>query len=110
MQIEQPGTKRSDDNISELIFKWRNDFIKVFLDERKIKDHFQQHFKLAELSKIKIEFIKRDIKLLLNSPINQELYLSIFSDLKKNDTEGLKPEHETVFRQEINALLKRYVY
>jgi len=109
MEIQQI-VKESSDNNSEFVFKLRNDFVKIFLDERYLREHFQENFKLAELSKIKIEFIKKDLKALLSSSIDEELYLSIISAIRKNDPAGLKPEHETIFLKQINSLLKKYIY
>jgi hypothetical protein len=110
MEIQQPFTRESGDNNSEFVFKLRNDFIKIFLDERYLQEHFQKNFKLAELSKVKIEFIKRDLKMLLTSSIDEELYLSIIAEIKNNDPNELKPAHESIFLGQVNSLLKKYIY
>ena len=55
-------THWSEENSVDLIQKLRNDLLKDFLDERFLKEYIAHQFNIRELSNIKVEFIKKDLK------------------------------------------------
>jgi hypothetical protein len=110
MEINTVKTQWTDERIIDLIRKLRNDLIKDFLDERHLKDYLQNQFRIRELSTIKIEFIKRDLKELLISPVNLDHYEPVISQIKTSDSAAIAESNEQLFYKEVEAILKRYIY
>ena len=103
-------TKWSDENIIDLVRKVRNDLIKDFLDERFLSQYINLNYKVANLSQVKIEFIKTNLKELLISPVNIAHYQTIIADIRENDSASLSEGNDALFYKEIEMILKRYIY
>jgi hypothetical protein len=98
-------------DIVDVIRRLRNDLIKDFLDERNLVLYLSEQFRVMELSAIKVEFIKKDLKGLLIAPVDIEWYKAIIDDYKSNGSASLTTEgHEKLFYKEIEAIIKRHVY
>ncbi|HEY9046068.1 MAG TPA: hypothetical protein VIN08_09235 [Ohtaekwangia sp.] len=104
------STKWSDENIIDIIRKVRNDLIKDFLDERYLKDYIQNRYGLRDLSAVKIEFIKRDLKEFLIAPVNTSHYKPIVDQIKENNSASLSEGKEELFYTEVEYILKNYIY
>jgi hypothetical protein len=103
-------THWSEENSVTLIQKLRNDLLKDFLDERFLKEYIDHHFNVRELSNIKIEFIKKDLKELYAAPIDMAHYDPLLINLKETDSAALENGNDQLFYSEIDKVLKRYVY
>jgi hypothetical protein len=88
----------------------RNDLIKDFLDERYLKEYMDTHYRIRELSNIKIEFIKKDLKELLISPVNLSHYEPLISQIRDTDSAALTEHNEQLFYRELENLFKRHIY
>lgn len=110
---EQPAatfaTSQSVD-IIDLIRKLRNDLIKDFLDERNLIAYLSEQFRVMELSAIKVEFIKRDLKNLLIAPVDINWYKPIIDDYQTTGSASLSEGNEKLFYKEIETVLKNYIY
>lgn len=110
MSIHEVNTQWTDERILELVRKLRNDLIKDFLDERHLKEYVANQFRVNELSNIKVEFIKKDLKELLISPVNTNHYQELIVQIRETDTAGLAETHEALFYKELEYIFKRYMY
>ena len=110
METNIISTRWSDENIIDLVRKLRNDLIKDFLDERLLSEYVSKHFRIHELSNVKIELIKRDLKELLISPVNTRHYEPIISQIHETDSASLTESNEQLFYKELESLLKRHLY
>jgi hypothetical protein len=110
MEINTAKTQWTDERIIDLIRKLRNDLIKDFLDERHLKEYLDQQFRIRDLSIIKVEFIKRDLKELLISPVNVNHYESVINQIKTTDSAAITESNEQFFYKEVETILKRYIY
>ncbi|MBT1706503.1 hypothetical protein [Chryseosolibacter indicus] len=110
METNILNTKWTDHDILDLVRKLRNDLIKDFLDERFLKEYISSNFRIRELSNAKIEFIKKDLKELLLSPVNTLHYENLINQIKTTDSAALTETNEHLFYKEIEVLLKRYMY
>ena len=110
MSLNQVNTQWTDERILELVRKLRNDLIKDFLDERHLKDYLSNQFRVNDLSHIKIEFIKKDLKELLISPVNTNHYQGLIEQIRETDSAGLAETNETLFYKELEYIFKRYMY
>lgn len=110
MEIKTVNTQWTDEGIIDIVRKLRNDLIKDFLDERHLKDHLSHHFGVHELNNLKIEFIKKDLKELLISPVNINHYHSLITHIRTTDSAALPEVNEQLFYKELEVVFKRYIY
>jgi hypothetical protein len=110
METNIINTRWTDESILDLVRKLRNDLIKDFLDERFLKQYIDEHFRIRELSNVKIEFIKKDLKELLISPVNTKHYETLISQIRTTDSAALTETNEKLFYKELEALFKRYLF
>jgi hypothetical protein len=108
MHVEQ--IRWTDRNIIDLIRKLRNDLIKDFLDERYMKEYIADKYNLRELAAIRIEFIKQDLKGLLIAPVDVLHYKSLIKLIRETDTASLSEGNDSLFFNEIDAILKRHLF
>ncbi len=110
MSLHEVNTQWTEDRILDLVRKLRNDLIKDFLDERHLKAYLANQFRVNELSNIKIEFIKKDLKELLISPVNTNHYQSLIDQIRETDTAGISETNEPLFYKELEVIFKRYMF
>lgn len=110
MELNTVDTQWTDERIIDLVRKLRNDLIKDFLDERHLKDYVDQQFRIRDLNAVKIEFIKKDLKELMISPVNLSHYGPLIDQIRLTDSAALTEVNETLFYKEVEAILKRYLY
>ena len=110
MSINEVNTQWTEDRILELVRKLRNDLIKDFLDERHLKEYLSNNFRVHDLSNIKVEFIKKDLKELLISPVNTNHYQSLIEQIRETDSAGLTESNEPLFYKELELIFKRYIF
>ena len=103
-------TKTESIDIVSVIQKLRNDLIKDFLDERTLVAYLSQQYKIMELSSVKVEFIKADLKRLLSAPIDLDWYKPILDDFKTTGSAALSEGNEKLFYKEIEGVLKKFIY
>ena len=110
MEANTLQTQWTDEGIIDLVRKLRNDLIKDFLDERHLKEYIALNFRVLEISNLKIEFIKRDLKELLISPVDTRHYEALIDQIRNTDSAALTEHNEKLFYREIETLLKKYMY
>lgn len=110
MEFNTVDTQWTDERIIDLVRKLRNDLIKDFLDERHLKDYVDQQFRVRDLTPVKIEFIKKDLKELMISPVNLTHYAPLINQIRLTDSAALTEINEKLFYKEVESLIKRYLY
>ncbi|HEY0742417.1 MAG TPA: hypothetical protein VGD40_13175 [Chryseosolibacter sp.] len=110
MELKTVDTQWTDERIIDLVRKLRNDLIKDFLDERHLKDYVDQQFRVRDLSPVKIEFIKKDLKELMISPVNLEHYGPLINQIRLTDSAALTEVNDKLFYKEVEGVVKRYLY
>ena len=100
----------TEENSVDLIRKLRNDLLKDFLDERYLKEYISIHYHVRELSNVKIEFIKKELKELLQAPLDMGHYEAILTNLRETDSASLGEGNDQLFYADIEKVLKRYIY
>lgn len=103
------ATQESVD-VLQLITSLRNDLIKDFLDERNLLTYLATNYKITELSPVKIEFIKADLKRLLATTVDIVWYQPILEEFKATGTVALTDGNEKLFYKEIEGVLKKNMY
>jgi hypothetical protein len=97
-------------NPNDLVLKLRNDLIKDFLDERNLITYLSKEFRMMEVSRVKVEFIKRDLKLLLQTPLDEARYNELLGTISETGSAALSQGNEKLFYKEIEGILKKYIY
>lgn len=104
------STSQSFLNPSELVLKLRNDLIKDFLDERNLIEYLSKEFRMMDVSRVKVEFIKRDLKLLIQTPLDSDRYRDVLEAIAETGSASLSQGNEKIFYKEIEGILKKYIY
>jgi hypothetical protein len=110
MELNTVDTQWTDERIIDLVRKLRNDLIKDFLDERHLKDYVDQQYRIRDLSAVKVEFIKKDLKELMIAPVNISHYGPLINQIRLTDSAALSETNEQLFYREVESILKRYLY
>jgi len=112
--MSNPNTFSTTENeatdIVDVIRKLRNDLIKDFLDERTLAAYVADQYKIADLSPIKVEFIKGELKKMLIAPVDVAWYKPILDDFQATGSAALSEGNEKLFYKEIENMLKRFIY
>jgi hypothetical protein len=103
-------TQAESIDIVSVVQKLRNDLIKDFLDEHTLIAYLSEQYKIMELSSVKVEFIKAELKRLLTAPIDQDWYKPILDDFKTTGSAALSEGNEKLFYREIEGVLKKFIY
>jgi hypothetical protein len=103
-------TNWSDETIVDLVRKVRNDLIKDFLDDRYLLEYLGSRFRIHELSRLKTEFIRNDLKELLITPVNIAHYEPLIRQIRETDSASISAGNENLFYREIESILKKYIY
>lgn len=112
--MSNPNTFSTTENemtdIVDVIRKQRNDLIKDFLDERALSSYVAEHYKISDLSPVKVEFIKGELKKMLIAPVDVAWYKAIIDDFHTTGSASVSEENERLFYKEIENMLKRFIY
>jgi hypothetical protein len=112
--MNNPNTFSTTDDeatdIVDVIRKLRNDLIKDFLDERTLAAYVADQYKITDLSPVKVEFIKGELKKMLIAPVDVTWYKPILDDFQATGSAALSEGNEKLFYKEIENMLKRFIY
>lgn len=95
--------------VLDMIKRHRNDVIKDFLNYPRLINYLAKRYQRYELTSAKVEFILKDLKQLLDSPLNRKHYIALIRQLQKNHITPITYEHETLFYKELDNVLIRYI-
>lgn len=113
VQTNNYGEVKLSDNevdIVELIKKLRNDLIRDFLDERVLKEYVQTKYHHSDLNSIKLEFIRKDLKELYASPINDAHYKPLIEEIQNHERTSLVEGNEQLFYRDIESIFEKYIF
>lgn len=100
----------SEMDIVELIKKLRNDLIRDFLDERFLKEYVQTKYHHSDLSTVKLEFIRKDLKELYSSPVNTAHYKPLIEEIQSHERTSLAEGNEQLFYRDIESIFEKYIF
>ena len=101
--------KVSDEHRIYLIHKLRNDLINRFLEEETLCVYFNEHFKYR-LNDLRVEFIKKELRDLLISPVDLVHYATLLIEMKQAGTASLTNKNENLFYDELDSIFKKYTH
>lgn len=109
MSDAQKEIKLSIQKVIDLIRTVRNDLIKDFLDDQVIQSFFIERYN-KELSKVRMEFLKKDLKELLISPVDLVHYATLINQIRETDSASLSQGNQEIFYKEMESIFKKYDY
>jgi hypothetical protein len=96
-------------DVVELILKLRNDLIRDFLDERFLKKYVQTKYHHSDISQIKLEFIRKDLKGLYLSPVNTKHYTPLIEEIQSHENISLVG-NEQLFYRDVESIFEKYIF
>ena len=101
--------KISTERIIDLVREVRNGLIRDFLQDENLKSYFAEQYN-KDLSQIKLEFLKRDLKELLNSPVDLPHYALLIKQMQELNTASIASSNHELFYKELEGIFKKYNY
>ena len=105
----QEAVTLSVEKVIDLVRQLRNELIKEFLIDANLKSYFLKEYK-KEVSAIKLEFAKRDLKELLISPVDLSHYAALIKQIRESNSASLAEGNQELFYREIETIFKKYNY
>lgn len=105
-------THWSTEEVIDLVRQKRNTLVKLYLEDEAVEACFKNVYGAESVSKIKIEFLKRDMRELLLAPVDLAYYSALILVLKdSHDSEVLNaPQFERLFAGQIETIFKKYIF
>jgi hypothetical protein len=106
---ETQTEKLSVEKAIDLVRQVRNDLIKDFLVNDNAEKYFIERYH-KPLSKIKLEFLRRDLSELLISPVDLVHYSSLIKDIRETNSANLSSGNNQLFYRELELIFDKYQY
>lgn len=105
----QTENKISTERIIDLVREVRNGLVRDFLLDENLKSYFREQYK-KDLSQIKLEFLKRDLRELMASPVDLPHYALLIKQMQEVNTASITSSNHTLFYKELERIFKKYNY
>jgi hypothetical protein len=109
IESSQETINLSVEKVVDLIRQLRNQLVKDFLTDDNVRAYFQKEYQ-RELSDVKLEFLKRDLKELLISPVDLSHYASLIKQIRESNSASLAEGNQELFYKQIESIFKKYNY
>jgi hypothetical protein len=103
-------TTWSQEHTLEIVRNLRNDLIKDFLDERNLITYFSERFNMRDLTRVKIEFMKKDLKQMMVDPVDISHYKELINQINETCSASITEKYEGLFLKDVEKVLKKYNY
>jgi hypothetical protein len=101
--------KISTERIIDLVREVRNGLIRDFLQDETISTYFREQYN-KELSQIKLEFLKRDLKELMTSAVDLPHYALLIKQMQELNSASITSSNHELFYKELEGIFKKYNY
>jgi hypothetical protein len=105
----ESGTTLSTEKIIDIVRTVRNDLIKELLKDDRYETYFTSQFN-KPLSKVKKEFIRRELKELLIHPIDLVHYSKLINQIKETNSVSVSEQSHKLFYDEFDIVFKKYTF
>lgn len=99
----------SVEKIIDVIRSFRNDLIKEHLQDERLLHYYKEKFR-KELTNVKKEFLKRDLKELLIAPVDLAHYSKLITQLKETNSVSLSEKSNAFFYEELDRIFDKYSF
>lgn len=101
--------KLSMERIIDLVREVRNGLILDFLQAGALKKYFQEQYS-KDLTPVKEEFLRRDLKSLEGSPVDLSHYALLIKQIQEINTASIESSNYQLFYRELESIFKKYNY
>ena len=105
----QTENKISTERIIDLVREVRNGLIRDFSSDENLTSYFREQYN-KELSQIKLEFLKRDLKELMGSPVDLPHYALLIKQMQELNSASITGSNHELFYKELERIFKKYNY
>jgi hypothetical protein len=102
--------KLSDTQRIEHIRTLRNSLINDFLNDATLIDYFSRQFNNITLNTRRIEFIKKELRDLVNAPVDLVHYAPVLLEMKQKGAASIAEKYEKLFYAELEKIFARYTF
>jgi len=102
--------KLSEDAIIAIIRDVRNDLIKDYLDERNLREYFASRYNVQDLTNVKVEFIKKDLREYLTAPVSADHYQPIIDRVRESGSAALTEGNDQLFYKDLESIFRNYTF
>ncbi|MBT1702182.1 hypothetical protein [Chryseosolibacter indicus] len=106
---EKDSVILSVEKIIDLVRSTRNDLIKEYLKDEVLMFSYKQKYG-KEVTTVKKEFLKRDLKDLLISPVDLVHYSKLITHIKETNIPVLSEKEKELFYSEIDMIFQKYSF
>jgi hypothetical protein len=99
----------SVEKIIDLIRSVRNELIKEYLKDEHLISYFREQFN-KELTTVKKEFLKRELKELLIAPVDLVHYAGLINQMRETNTASITEKNNELFYKELDLIVKKYAF
>ncbi|MBT1697012.1 hypothetical protein KK083_09015 [Fulvivirgaceae bacterium PWU4] len=103
----QNETNLSIEKIIDLIRNFRNDLVKDLLKADSFEKYFTENLN-KELSPVKKQFIRKELKELLILPVDLVHYAKLITHLRAINSASITDENKKFFYDEVETIFKKY--
>jgi hypothetical protein len=107
IEPEKDSISLSVEKIIDLIRSLRNELIKEFLKDESLLEYYHKHFK-KKLSIVKKEFIKRELRELLISPVDLVHYAGLINHIKETSSASIGEKDSEYFYSDLKRIIAKY--
>jgi hypothetical protein len=108
-EFNQTTQNISTEKIIDLIRNLRNDLVKEYLQDDALDGYLERTYN-KKISPIKKEFLKRDLKELLISPVDLVHYSRLITQIKDTGVASLSLGNSDLFYKDLDKILSKYLY
>lgn len=95
--------------VIDLIRKIRNDLIKDLLDEHALRAYVASHFNVRELTGIKLELLRQELREVLIQPVDVTHYRDLIDQIHTTGIASLSRGNEGLFYEDVERVVRNYV-
>lgn len=99
----------SVENIIDVIRSVRNDLVKEHLQDERLSHYYKEKFR-KDLTNVKKEFLKRDLKELLIAPVDLAHYSKLITQLKETNSTTPAEKDNAFFYDELDKIFRKYSF
>jgi len=96
--------------VIEIIRDLRNHLLNEFLNEERINHFFKEYYQIAPLSKVRMEFLKKDLRELQKSSLNLIHYSGLIRQIKETNSARLTSGMDALFYNELEDVFRKYIF
>jgi len=96
------------DTVISCLTQSRIQLIRQLLKREALFAYLEDRYSVFAISAIKEEFMKRDLAVLAEAPLDLVMYATLIQEVKARPVPTLEERHEVYFHKEIELIIRKY--